>query len=199
MFPPDFDKEPDMYARMDQVNGSSGHSDHPLDTGLNAQPGLLGWIALQQLAGPAAALVTLWDDQAGLEKFAGPGGVPGPVYQVAEYLRGTAAPGDSGYARLLYFDGPRAPEVIAAEHRAGRERIWPAVSGLDGLATVYLMRQPDGGSLVLQLATSVEALEAAERAVMSTELLPGEDPALLPGPDRVELHHVTGYHMAATS
>ena len=29
---------------------------------------------------------------------------------------------------------------------------------------------------------------------MSTELLPGEDPALLPGPDRVELYPVIGVH-----
>ena len=27
-------------------------------------------------------------------------------------------------------------------------------------------------------------------AIMGTELLPGEDPALLPGPDRVDLHRV---------
>jgi hypothetical protein len=30
---------------------------------------------------------------------------------------------------------------------------------------------------------------------MSTELMPGEDPALLPSPDRIEIHHVTGYHV----
>ena len=38
-------------------------------------------------------------------------------------------------------------------------------------------------------------LDAIARAVMSTELLPGEDPALLPGPDRIEIHHVIGYHL----
>jgi hypothetical protein len=32
-------------------------------------------------------------------------------------------------------------------------------------------------------------------AVMATELMSGEDLALLPGPDRIEIHHVTGYHM----
>jgi hypothetical protein len=34
---------------------------------------------------------------------------------------------------------------------------------------------------------------------MATELTPGEDPALLSGPDRVEIHHVTGRHLAAAS
>jgi hypothetical protein len=29
-----------------------------------------------------------------------------------------------------------------------------------------------------------------QQAIMSTDLLPGEDPALLPGPDRVDLHRV---------
>ncbi len=34
---------------------------------------------------------------------------------------------------------------------------------------------------------------------MSAELLPGEDPALLPGPDRIEIFHVTGYRIPAAS
>jgi hypothetical protein len=34
---------------------------------------------------------------------------------------------------------------------------------------------------------------------MATELAPGEDPALLPGPDRVEIHRVTGHHLPAAS
>jgi hypothetical protein len=34
---------------------------------------------------------------------------------------------------------------------------------------------------------------------MATELMPAEDPALLPGPDRVEIHRVTGHHLAAAS
>ena len=29
---------------------------------------------------------------------------------------------------------------------------------------------------------------------MSTQLLPGEDPALLPGPDRIKLYPVIGVH-----
>jgi len=50
-------------------------------------------------------------------------------------------------------------------------------------------------AFVITLATSVEALDATARTVMSTELMPGEDPALLSGPDRIEIHHVTGYHV----
>ena len=71
-------------------------------------------------------------------------------------------------------------------------RIWPAIRGLSGLVGVYVLRGRDLSSVVVTLATSVETLDAAQRAVMATELAPGEDPALLPGPDRVEIHRVTG-------
>ncbi len=40
------------------------------------------------------------------------------------------------------------------------------------------------------------ALEAVSEAVMSTKLLPGEDPALLPGPDRITLLRVAAYRAA---
>ena len=53
--------------------------------------------------------------------------------------------------------------------------------------------------MIITLTTSVETLDAAERAAMSTELMPGEDPALLPGPDRIEIHHVTGHHLATAT
>ena len=62
-----------------------------------------------------------------------------------------------------------------------------------------MLQSRDLGAVIITLATSVETLDAAERAAMSTELMPGEDPALLPGPDRIEIHHVTGYHLAAAT
>jgi hypothetical protein len=99
----------------------------------------------------------------------------------------------------MYFDGPRAPEQVAAEDLAGRQRIWPAIRNLGGLVGVYVLRRPDLGFVVITLTTSAEALDATARAVMSTELLPGEDPALLPGPDCIEIHHVTGYHLPAVA
>jgi hypothetical protein len=93
------------------------------------------------------------------------------------------------------FDGPRAPEQAAAEDLAGRRRIWPAICGLSGLVGVYVLRGSDLSSVVVTLATSVETLDTLQRAVMATELGPDEDPALLPGPDRIEIHHVTGHHL----
>ena len=119
------------------------------------------------------------------------------IYQVTHTQEGLAAAQAPTYARLVCFDGPRAPEQAAAEDLAGRQRIWPAIRGLSGLVGIYVLRGSDLSSVIVTLATSVETLGAAQRAVMATELTPGEDPALLPGPDRVEIHRITGRHLPA--
>jgi hypothetical protein len=191
-----------MYARVDQISSRPGHSKDSaeladLSTGVTGQAGLLGSITFRQLAGPAAVCLTLWDSEASATGLPAPGTGPtapsGEIYQVAVAEEGLAVAQAPAYARLLYFDGPRAPEQAAAEERAGRQRIWPVVRDIGGLVGAYVLRGPDFGTVVITLATSVEALDAAGRAVMATELLPGEDPALLPGPDRIEIHYVTGY------
>ena len=101
------------------------------------------------------------------------------------------------YAQLTYFDGPRTPEQVAAADFGGRQRIWPAIRDLSGLVSVYLLRGHDLGWIVVTFATSVDTLNTAQRTVMATDLLPGEDRALLPGPDRIEIHNVTGYQVQA--
>ena len=94
------------------------------------------------------------------------------------------------YAQLTYFDGPRTPEKVAASDFGGRERIQPAVSKLGHHFRVYVLRRDDGSEIVVSIAESKDALLAAQKAIMSTELLPGEDPALLTGPDRIDLYPV---------
>lgn len=98
------------------------------------------------------------------------------------------------YAQLTYFDGPRTPEQLAAEDFADRERLVPAISKLGQPFRVYLLRRDDGSTVVISIAESEQALLDAQKAVMATELLAGEDPALLPGPDRIELYPVLGVH-----
>ena len=197
-----------MYARMDHLTGQPGHEQDGPDmaapsAGVAGLPGLYGSITFRQLAGPAAVFLTLWDTEDSATRFPGPrpgpAGLPGHIYEVAEVQRGPAAAQVPAYARLLYFDGPEMPEQSAAAEQAGRQRIWPAIRGLGGLAGVCVLRRRDLGSVVITLATSIETLDAVQRAVMSTGLLPGEDPALLPGPDRIEIHHVTGYHVPTAS
>jgi len=94
------------------------------------------------------------------------------------------------YAQLTYFDGPRTPQQLAAQDFAGRERIQPAISKLGHRFNVYILRRDDGSTVVVSIADSKDALLDAQKAIMSTELLPGEDPVLLPGPDRIDLYPV---------
>ena len=107
------------------------------------------------------------------------------------------------FAQLTYFDGPRSPELIAAAERANRERIEPAIlaepSVMDDLVAFYQLRQPDGGEVTVVIVEHENTLDRAREVIMSTELLPGEDPALLPGPDRNERYLVvqTGIAPAA--
>ncbi len=98
------------------------------------------------------------------------------------------------YAQFTYFDGPHSPEQIAAHDFASTRRILPAVSELGHSFRVYRLRRDDGSGVVVVIGDSEQDLLDAQKAIMSTELLPGEEPALLAGPDRVELYPVTGVH-----
>lgn len=91
------------------------------------------------------------------------------------------------HAQLTYFDSPRSAAEVAAADFAGRERIEPSVAHLPGVLATYVLRRDDGSGLVVTLADSEATLIRAGKVVMSTELLPGEDPALLRGPDRIEI------------
>jgi hypothetical protein len=169
-----------MYAQIDQLTGEPGLQPDPPSAGQS------GFITVRELDGPAATRITLYDTR------------PGPdSYEVMFAGRGTAAAGAPTHARVLYFDAPRAPEQADAEEFAGRQRIWPTIRDMTGLAGVWVLRGPQSATVVCTLATSVPTLDAITRAVMSSELLPGEDAALLPGPDRVQTHVVTAYEMAA--
>ncbi len=94
----------------------------------------------------------------------------------------------------MWFDGPRSAELVAAHERAGIERIEPAISAhpdlMEALVATVVMRRPDGGELVLTITESESALDRSNAVIMSTALLPGEDPALLTGPDRTERYEV---------
>ncbi len=94
------------------------------------------------------------------------------------------------YVQIMLFDGPRSDEAVEASRRAGVDRIEPLIEShpdlrdrlLGGLRAVG----PDGAECIIELAVDEAALDEMGRLVMSSELLPGEDPALLSGPDRIE-------------
>src|ERR1039457_3015814 len=118
-------------------------------------------------------------------------------HQVMFAGQGAAAGEMPTHARVLCFDGPRAPEQAAAEECAGQQRIWPAIRNLSGLVGVWVLRGPQSATVVCTLAMSVPTLDTITHAVMVSELLPGEDVALLPGPDRIETLVVTACELAA--
>ncbi len=192
-----------MYAHLEKATSRHEHPDDGPCPRVAGQPGLLGSVTFRQLAGSAGVGLTLWETEASAIAYrgqrAGLAALPGEVYEVAAAADGPASAQVPACARLMYFDSPRAPEQAAAADLAGRRRIWPAISGLSGLVGAYVLHGRDLAAVIITLTTSVQTLDAVERVAMSTELLPGEDPALLPGPDRIEIHHITGYQRPAAT
>jgi hypothetical protein len=176
---------------------------------LGTHPGFAGAWLLPPIAAGAGGLLTLWqtrdDAEKASERTAAAHG-PRPValagdaiYRVAADLAGVAADQVPVYAQLTHFDPPRTDEWCAATLRAGRERIWPAVRDLPGQVRTLALFGEGGAHLVVALTTSVEAIEAAQQRIMTSTLLPWEDPAALVGPDRVDLHRVAAHRVPAPS
>ncbi len=87
---------------------------------------------------------------------------------------------------LVWFDGPRTAAHVQAQEIAGR-RIMAAVRDLPGLCAAVHALGAQNAQLTAVFADSEETIEAAVTRLMATELGPDEDPALLPGPDRVRV------------
>jgi len=99
------------------------------------------------------------------------------------------------HVQIMIFDGPRSKAHLEASQRAGRERISPLVEADPALQAGLLgsLRAvaPDGTEVIVELARDDAALDALAQVVMSSQLLPGENPALLTGPSRVDRYVVT--------
>ncbi len=171
-----------------------------VDQILDTAPARLGALVSRALSmtrdGMDGALLTFWPAAATGPTGHSAAGAAAPVrvsaghrYAVVEQQTGNV-PAAAKFLQLTAFDGPRGPQWKAALRRSGAERVWPAVRQVPGITGTLLCEAPNGGALALTLAVSVEALESAVQAVMATDLLPGEDPALLTGPDRVEVHRL---------
>jgi hypothetical protein len=200
-----------MYARLQWM------ANRPADEGLvpliadmvSAHPGFAGLAMLADDDG-GGGLVSLWqtreDAELASERSAAARG-PRPfeltrdeIYEVDADEAGAAAGEQPAVAFLGEFDGPLSPARLEAARFAGTERILPVLRTAPGLVRMLLLWHPTERRMaVLHLATSVAELEALGEAVMSTKLLPGEDPALLPGPDRITLVRVAAYRAAVPS
>jgi hypothetical protein len=153
-------------------------SAHPL-----AEVEPVGSMEVAHLDGEGSTMIAFWPDEA-----SAPAGER--VYRVVDTLDGVAAGRTPLFAQLTWLNGGGDPAVAEAADRGGRERIMPAVRDVDGLVGVLVLRSADHRMVVLGTATSREAHTEVQRRIMGTPLLPGEDRALLPGYDRMELGRV---------
>jgi hypothetical protein len=110
-------------------------------------------------------------------------------YHVIETRPGRGT-GPATYMQVVEFFGPRTEEWVAAEQRAATDRLGPATAGIDGIVSVIRMRAADNAYMVVVLAESMDVFDVASQAIMSTELLPGEDPEFLGGPDRINFYRL---------
>ncbi len=139
-----------------------------------------GTLLLDHLDGAGGTVVVLWADESAAA-------VTGRrVYRVTDEMHGRAAGRRPLFAQLTWLNGDGDSQCADAAERGGRERIWPAVRDLDGIVETLALRSADDRILVVGLSTGTETYDQVQRAVMATELLPDEDPALLRGPDRIE-------------
>lgn len=120
---------------------------------------------------------------------------PAAPYEV-EQLEGRPH-GSGTSAAVVEFDGPRDAVQVAADRRASRERVAPAALQVEGALGAVVLRAADGAMVTVAFADSRASLEASSRAILSTPLLPGEDPALLGGPERWTACTVVGDGVAA--
>ena len=98
--------------------------------------------------------------------------------------------GQARYMQVVEFSGPRSEEWAAAEQRAAAGRLGPATDGIDGIVSVLRLRAADNAYLVVVLAETMDGIRRGPQAIMSTGLLPGEDPELLSGPDQVSFYRL---------
>jgi hypothetical protein len=169
-----------------------------------------GFAGLVMLAGEddGASMISLWltreDAELAAERSAAIRG-PRPIklardeiFEVDADEAGAAAGQEPAVAILGEFDGPLSPARVEAARFAGTDRIGPALRTVPGLVRMLVLWHPTERRMaVLHLATSMQALQAVGETVMSTKLLPGEDPDLLPGPDRISTLQVAAYRVAA--
>jgi hypothetical protein len=173
---------------------------------LQEVPGFEGVLLQQQVGSQKGMFVSFWaslDQLRSMEEELGARIGPPPfpsntddAYEVVDMAVGPEAGSEPAFAWAGYFE--RLTEAqMAAHDMAGRERIKPLGERLPGVMAAYSLRTLDRDTaLELVLSTSVEAIEAGNRAVNSMGLLPDEHPGLLTGPDRVEIYRV-GKHIRA--
>jgi hypothetical protein len=142
-----------------------------------------GAIVVDHRHGDEGTVVALWHEAA-----QAPAGTR--AYGLVDRLDGVAAGRTPLFAMLTWVNSAGDPAVARAAERGGRERIHPAIRDVEGLVSVLVFRSADDRILVVGTATGLETHTEVQDRIGRTPLLPGEDPALLPGADRTELGRI---------
>ena len=87
--------------------------------------------------------------------------------------------------RLATFASP-TPEVRAEAVRNLLERFQPALIAQPGFVAGYWAEAADGRMVSITVWASAATAEQGGAAANATPLLPGQDPAKIPSPERVE-------------
>jgi hypothetical protein len=198
-----------MYARLQCTNELPESPDPIVALGrlvetISSHPGYAGMSAFRQVDSVRATLLTLWDSAENARRASertaaqlGPVGMEidlDEIFEVDDDWRGSDGDQPPRAASLHWFDRPLSQDRLDAARFAGRERIAPMMAEFPGTVRALSLWQPTTRQLAVAVfATSLEALEAGGRAVLSMELLPDEDPALLSGPDQYTVNTVDAY------
>lgn len=169
-----------MHIRITPLVGRPDEAMAELETAR----GLVSAYVMAPMDQQQPVLVTVWEAVAQADEA--PVTAGGQDYAKASFEPGDDVDGHPAYGQIVYF-GPRAPAHAEALERANRERISPAVRDVPGNLGVLVGYHTDGSSVVVALTAALQVIEDSQRAIMSTALLPGEDAALLTGPDRIQL------------
>jgi len=175
-----------VYATVHPYRRPAGAATDPQDvvrTALAEGAEPAGAIVVDHRDGDEGTVVALWPDEA-----QAPSGTR--AYGLADRLDGVAAGRAPLFAMLTWVNGTGDPAVARAAERGGRERIHPVVRDVDGLVCVLVFRSADDRIFVVGMATGLETHTEVQDRIERTPLLPGEDRALLPGADRVELGRI---------
>ncbi|MEV4510694.1 hypothetical protein AB0K00_17200 [Dactylosporangium sp. NPDC049525] len=194
-----------MFARL-QTTAARPADGHPIADMIAAHPGFAGLAMLTGEDG-GTTMISLWltreDAESASDRSAATRGprlfelTHDEIFEVDADQAGSATGEQPAVAFLGEFDGPLSPARVEAARFAGTERIGPALREVAGVVRLLVLWHPTERRMaVLHLAVSPAALHAISRTVVSSQLLPGEDPELLPGPDRVSMLRVAAYRAA---
>lgn len=156
-----------------------------------APAGAAGTVVLAAADGAGTTTVALWPD-ASSAAAAG-----GRVHRVTDSFRGRSAGRRPLFAQVVRVNGEGDRARADAAERDGRERIWPAVQGIEGIVEVLALRSADDRIVIVAMAVDRETHEEVGRTILTTPLLPDEDPALLTGPDAVDVVRVLSADLPA--